>query len=268
MSDQAATAHADKSFPIAEARLIARRFSRPNPWIYWTDFLISISVAWAFFAIAATTSAFSLTQIGAVLISALALYRSVIFIHELAHLKRGTFTAFRTVWNIFSGIPLMVPSFTYTGVHIDHHRTGIYGFVEDGEYVPFATGNPLRIIGYLLLIFVLPLLMAARFVILTPLSYVFPPLRQLLWRRLSSLVIDLGYKRPPPAKQDDESWRLQEFGAFAFGAGVIALTVFNFLPATLLLIWYAVAVTIFLLNKPAHPGGARLPQSRRSNHVA
>ena len=242
------TAAGNESFPIAEARLIARRFSRPNAWIYWTDFLISIAIAWTFFAVAAIAAPFSLTQFGAVLISALAHYRAVIFIHELAHLKRGTFTTFRTVWNIFSGIPLMVPSFTYTGVHIDHHRTGIYGFVEDGEYVPFATGSPLRIVGYLLLIFILPLLMAARFIILTPLSYVFAPLRRLLWRRLSSLVIDLGYKRPPPAKQDDESWRLQEFGAFTFGAGAIALTVFNVVPAKLLLIWYAVAVVIFLLN--------------------
>ena len=191
---------------------------------------------------------FSIVQIGAVIVSALAHYRAVIFIHELAHLKRGTFTFFRAVWNVLSGIPMMVPSFSYTGVHIDHHRPGIYGFKEDGEYVAFATGAPWRIIGYLLLIFFLPLLMAARFVILTPLSFIFPPLRHLLWRRLSSLVIDLGYKRPPPAKQDDESWRLQEFGAFVFGAGVITLVALNILPIAVLVVWYTVALVIFLLN--------------------
>ncbi len=237
-----------RGFPIAEARLIARRFSKPKPVIYWTDFLVSISIAWSFFFLAVAAPAFSALQISAVVISALAHYRAVIFIHELAHLKRGTFTIFRAVWNVLSGIPLMVPSFSYTGVHIDHHRPGIYGFKEDGEYIPFATGRPWRIAGYLLQIFALPLLMAARFIILTPLSYLYPPLRQLLWRRLSSLVIDLNYKRPPPAKQDDESWRLQEFGAFMLGAGVIILVATNILPIAVIGVWYAVALTIFLLN--------------------
>ncbi len=248
MNATAADASKTHEFPIAEARVIAKRFSRPRPVIYWTDFLVSISIAWSAFFVAVTSPAFSAIQIGAVLISSLAHYRSVIFIHELAHLKRGTFTAFRAVWNILSGIPLMVPSFSYTGVHIDHHRPGVYGFAEDGEYVPFGAGKPWRIVGYLLLIFVLPLLMAARFVILTPLSYMLPPLRRLLWRRLSSLVIDLDYKRPPPAKQDDDSWRLQEFGAFIFGAGAVALVAANILPIAVLGVWYAVALLIFLLN--------------------
>jgi len=238
----------DTAFPLTEARAIAKRFSRPKPVIYWIDFTISISIAWAAFFLAVTSPAFSPVQIIAIIVSSLAHYRAVIFTHELAHLKRGTFTLFRAVWNIFSGIPMMVPSFSYTGVHIDHHRPGIYGFKEDGEYVPFATGQPLRIVGYMMLIFLLPLLMAARFVVLTPLSYAIPPLRRVLWRHLSSLAIDLNYKRPPPAKQDDDSWRLQEFGAFVLGAGVIALVMLKVLPVAVLAVWYAVAVVIFLLN--------------------
>lgn len=238
----------DTAFPLTEARAIAKRFSKPKSLIYWIDYIISINIAWATFFLAVTSPAFSPAQIIAIIVSSLAHYRAVIFTHELAHLKRGTFTRFRAVWNVLSGIPMMVPSFSYTGVHIDHHRPGIYGFKEDGEYVPFAIGQPWRIVGYMLLIFVLPLLMAARFVILTPLSYLFPPLRRYLWRHLSSLAIDLSYKRPPPAKQDDDSWRLQEFGAFALGAGVIALVILNILPVAVIAVWYAVAVVIFLLN--------------------
>ncbi len=238
----------DDDFPLAEARAIVKRFSGPRPEIYWTDFLISAGIGWAAFVAAVMSPAFSPVQIIAVVIASLAHYRAVIFTHELAHLKRGTFTRFRAVWNIFSGIPLMAPSFTYTGVHIDHHRPGIYGFKEDGEYVPFATGKPWRIVGYVLLIVILPLVMAARFVILTPLSYVIPPLRRRLWAHLSSLAIDLSYKRPPPAKQDDESWRLQECGAFVFGAGAIILVALGMLPVSVLVVWYAVAVVIFFLN--------------------
>lgn len=248
MSAAFSEATSGDEFPIAEARAIAKRFSRPKPVVYWVDFSISISIAWGAFYLAVVSPAFSVLQIGAVLISSLAHYRAVIFIHELAHLKRGTFTWFRAVWNILSGIPLMVPSFSYTGVHIDHHRPGIYGFKEDGEYVPFAVGRPWRIVGYMLLIFLLPLLMAARFIVLTPLSYAIPPLRRALWKRLSSLAIDLNYKRPPPAKQDDESWRVQEFTAFVLGAGVVALVFLGILPVAVIAVWYAVAVVIFFLN--------------------
>lgn len=235
-------------FPLAEARAIVRRLSGPKPAIYWTDFLLSVSLAWGAFVIAVMAPAFSALQIGAVIVSALAHYRAVIFTHELAHLRKGTFEVFRAVWNVLSGIPMMAPSFSYTGVHIDHHRPGVYGFKEDGEYVPFGAGHPWRIVGYMLLVFVLPLLMAARFVILTPISYIIWPLRRVLWRNLSSLAIDLDYKRPPPAKQDDESWALQEFGAFVFGATVIGLTIAGVLTPAVLGVWYAVAVIIFLLN--------------------
>lgn len=246
------TAKADNEtrghFPIAEARLIARRFSGPKPAIYWTDYLTSAALGWTAFVVAVRAPAFSPMQAGAVIVAALALYRAVIFTHELAHLKKGTFGVFRAVWNLFSGIPLMAPSFSYTGVHLDHHRPGIYGSREDGEYVSFGAGAPWRIVGYLLLIFVLPLLMAARFVILTPLSYLTPPLRKVLWESLSSLAIDLGYRRPESGKKDDPSWRLQEFSAFVFGAAAIALAVAGALPVAALGVWYAVAVIIFLLN--------------------
>lgn len=120
-------------FPLDEARAIARRFSRPKPVVYWTDYLISAGVAWCAFYFAVVSPAFSLAQISAIAIAALAHYRGVIFTHELAHFKRGTFTTFRAVWNTLTGIPMMVPSFTYTGVHIDHHRVGIYGFKEKTE---------------------------------------------------------------------------------------------------------------------------------------
>lgn len=235
-------------FPMAEARAIARRFSRPKPLIYWTDYLISAGIGWSAFYVAVVSPAFSPLQIAATIVSALATYRAVIFTHELAHLKKGTFGAFRAVWNLFSGIPVLAPSFSYTGVHLDHHRPGIYGMREDGEYVSFGAGEPWRIIAYLMLIFVLPPLLAFRFVVLTPLSYLIPPLRRLLWKRLSSLAIDLSYTRPEQTKQDDVSWRLQEFGAFVFSAGSLTLIALGVLPLAALGVWYALAMIVFLLN--------------------
>ncbi|MFQ5562297.1 MAG: fatty acid desaturase family protein [Parvularculaceae bacterium] len=236
------------AFPLREAQEIAIGFIKPKPMIYWTDFLLSAALGWASFVLAVTAPAFSLMQIGGAVISALALYRAAIFTHELAHLKRGSFGAFRFVWNLLCGVPLMVPSFTYSGVHLDHHRSNIYGTRQDGEYIAFAVSRPVNIITYMFLIFLLPLLMASRFIILTPLSYFIPPLRRLIWSRLSSLAIDLSYQRPASGKRDDASWRLQEFSAFVFGACVIVLTVLGVLPVSVIILWYAVAVMIFLLN--------------------
>ena len=59
----------------------------PNPWIYWPDFLFHITLGWAAFATALYTPLFSVWQILACVIATFALYRAVIFIHELAHLK-------------------------------------------------------------------------------------------------------------------------------------------------------------------------------------
>jgi fatty acid desaturase len=237
-----------KAFPIKEAREIARRFAAPDPRIYWTDFFLSASLGWAAFVLAVRASPFSAAQFALVVVAALALYRAVIFTHELAHLKKGTFGAFRFVWNVVCGVPFMAPSFTYTGVHIDHHRRGVYGMKADGEYIGFATGKPWRIIGYVAQIFALPLLLAFRFIVLTPLSYFIPPLRRFVWRTGSSLAIDLSYQRNPPGEDDDATWRQQEFAAFAFGAGVIGLIAFGVLPVSVFGVWYAVAVVIFLLN--------------------
>lgn len=236
------------SFPVQAARELVMPLAVPKPAIYWIDMLFHAALGWGAFALAVAAAPFSPLQAAAIVVAALALYRAVIFIHELAHLRRDRFRLFRLVWNLLVGFPMQVPSFTYAGVHSDHHQRGIYGTREDGEYVPFAVGPPSKIVGYLLLIFVLPILVAIRFVVLTPLSYLVPPLRRLLWERASSLTIDLGYRRPPPAKRDDATWRVQEFLAFAFGATVIGLIAAGRLPLAILGVWYAVVLLIFLFN--------------------
>ncbi|MEE8221927.1 MAG: fatty acid desaturase, partial [Nitrosomonadaceae bacterium] len=103
----------DQEFPLREAHDLVRDLMTPNPVIYWLDFLFHISLGWTTFVAALFVPLFSVWQLVAFVIAALSLYRSVIFIHELAHLKKGTFKIFRLVWNLTAGIPLMIPSFTY-----------------------------------------------------------------------------------------------------------------------------------------------------------
>lgn len=234
--------------PLVEARRIVADLFTPNPLIYWADFLFSMGLGWSAFALALTFPVFSMTQLGCTAVATLALYRAVLFTHELAHFKKGTFKVFRLVWNITCGVPLMVPSFTYRGVHNDHHKRDIYGTIADGEYLPFAVERPYKIVVYLLLIFVLPIIMAGRFIVLAPLSYLHGYLRRLVWERASSLTIDLSYRRPAPSRRDGKTWRFQEAACCLFGLMAIAFAAVALLPYKALALWYVVAVLIFLLN--------------------
>lgn len=242
------TTQESRQFPLAEARKIVRDLLVPNPRIYWLDFLFHITLGWTAFVLTLKAPAFSLWQAAFYVISALALYRAVIFIHELAHLRKNTFGLFRLVWNISCGFPLMLPSYLYNGVHNDHHKRKVYGTREDGEYLPFASGKPYKIVLYLLLVFILPVLLASRFIILTPLSYLHKKLRQLIWESASSLTIDFNYRRPAPSSREEPSWRLQEFFTFLYGATAVGLVIAGILPWQVLLLWYLIAVLMFLLN--------------------
>lgn len=237
-----------QSLPMAEARVISRRFAEPRPAVYWTDFLISGAIGWGALIGAVLAPAWSLTQAALVIVASLALLRAVLFTHELAHLKKGTFGVFRLVWNALAGVPFLVPSYSYTGVHIDHHRPGVYGSSRDGEYVSFGAGNPWKSVGYVLLSAILPALLLVRFLVLTPLSWIVRPLRSVIWRRMSSLAIDLSYDRPPFNKDDDETWLVQETAAALFVLGVAALIYFGVLPMTLFYVWYAVTAVVLTVN--------------------
>ena len=237
-----------KEFPLREAHHLVRDLMTPNPWIYWTDFMFHITLGWIAFFTTLLSPLFSLWQLAGYVLAVVSLYRSAIFVHELAHLKKGTFINFRRVWNIICGIPLMIPSFTYDGVHNDHHKPDVYGTSKDGEYLPFATRRPAEMVVYVLLSFLIPVLLVARFLLLTPLSYLIPPLRKIVWERASSLTIDPTYRRAENAIRNDLNWRQQEITASLFAASVIALVVLEVFPYALLVLWYLIAVTIFILN--------------------
>lgn len=236
------------AIPIHEYRRIVQDLFTPNPAIYWVDFLFHVVLGWSAFVLAVAEPIFSPWQLIFYPVAVFALYRAAIFTHELAHLKKNSFKVFRIVWNLVFGFPLMLPSFTYHGVHNDHHARDVYGTNADGEYLPFAVQRPYKIILYLLLIFILPILFAVRFILLTPFCFVSGKIRRFTWERLSSLTIDLSYRRAQPPDRVGTLWRLQEFMTFLYGAGTLALIGMRLLPAKVLLTWYLVAVMVFLLN--------------------
>ena len=235
-------------FPLKEARQLTRDLLTANPKIYWIDLLFSASLGWCAFYIALYNPWDSYIGFAGFIVAVFALYRAVIFVHELVHLRKKDFEFFRIVWNLIAGLPLMVPSFTYHGVHNDHHKKDLYGTDKDGEYVAFGRQHPFKIIGYVFLSFVLPAVFFIRFAFLAPLSWVIPPLKKLIWEGASSLTIDLNYKRPPVTKRDGKYWRFQEIGACLYAWATIISIYFEILPFKFLILWYAIALSVFIMN--------------------
>ena len=89
-------------------------------------------------------------------VAALALYRALLFIHELTHIHRDALPGFRLAWNLLVGIPLLTPSFMYEGVHTLHHARTRYGTVEDPEYLPLGLMKPWTLPMFLPIAVLLP----------------------------------------------------------------------------------------------------------------
>src|SRR5690606_29527513 len=129
--------------------------------LYWIDVIGSAALGWGAF-VASGRSESPLLTLAALAVATLALYRAVLFIHELAHLRTRAVPGLPLVWNLAVGLPLGVPSILYVGTHPDHHRRTTYGTTRDPEYEPIAHWSPLRIASSVLLMPLMPLLIAVR----------------------------------------------------------------------------------------------------------
>src|SRR5262245_27257332 len=90
---------------------LRRRYTalfRPKPWLYYADMLGSALLGWSAFAIAVQAHRFSAVWGLALLVATFALYRAVLFIHELSHLQRTAVPGFTTTWQLVVGWPLLV----------------------------------------------------------------------------------------------------------------------------------------------------------------
>lgn len=217
----------------------------PSPLIYWLDLAVHASLGWGAFALAVSTTGWPAAI--SILVAALALYRGVIFTHELVHVRRDALPGFRVAWNAVCGVPALAPSFFYDGVHQEHHFRQHYGTPEDGEYLAF--GHPPRrmILIYIASHAVIPVLAILRFGLIAPLSWVWPAVRPAVLRRMSSLSIDPRYVRKVP-KEIPVAWRLQEAACTLYVWGAGAALWWGWLPWRALWTWYVVLLIILILN--------------------
>jgi len=248
-------------FSLSEARRIVGEHFSPNPWIFWPDFLLSWSVGVGTFTLVefpeyltADVAWHGPVRIVAFVVSSLLYYRCALFIHELVHIRDGKFRAFRFVWNLLCGIPFLVPTFVYY-THLDHHRRKHYGTKSDGEYIPLARLPAWQIVFYLSQVLVIPIFAVVRFGLLTPLTWISRPLRDLVHRRASSMIMNPLYIRPLPTRRVLRIIRLQEVFCFLWICFIGARMTTSFglvfnepLPMSFLLHVYLTGVFIVTIN--------------------
>ena len=222
---------------------IPAEWFRPSRAMYWTDLLLSAAVGWSAFAIAVAATRWH--RIALLPIIIFALYRAVLFIHEITHRARRDVPAFTLVWNVLIGVPLLIPSFLYEGVHTDHHRQRCYGTEADPEYVPFGRRPPILIIGCALAALVTPVAFAVRFGILAPLSWVVPALRRPISERYSALVINPRYVRRGPIGL---AGRVQETAAFGVVWASVGLWWIGIVPPAAFFCWFVASAAASGIN--------------------
>ncbi|MFN4135608.1 MAG: fatty acid desaturase family protein [Novosphingobium sp.] len=199
---------------------LTRDIATARPEIYWPDMLASALVGYVALA-GAILAESPLAAAGCGVISALALYRALLFIHELTHIHKNALPGFRFGWNLLVGIPMLTPSLMYEGVHTLHHARTRYGTAEDPEYLPLALMKPWSLPVFALVALLLPVGLLIRSALLVPLGVVIPPLRRLVWERASSLSINPDFRRRPPEGDFARMVFWQELGASAWALFVL-----------------------------------------------
>lgn len=210
----------DKEMLKAAAEL-TRDINTARPEIYWPDMLLSALLGYAALAGAILLES-PLFAIVSGVVASLALYRALLFIHELTHIHKQALPGFRLAWNLLVGIPMLMPSFMYENVHTLHHARTRYGTAEDPEYLPLALMKPWSLPAFVLIALLAPIGLLIRYGILTPLGAIFPPVRRLAWERFSALSINPSFRRRPAEGEFARMVFWQELGACAWAIILIS----------------------------------------------
>jgi fatty acid desaturase len=233
---------------LKAAANLTRDLNLPDARIYWADMIGSALLGYATLLGAMLLRPTSLALVSG-LISVLALFRAGSFIHELTHIKKGAIKGFRFTWNLIVGVPLLIPSFMYEGVHNQHHAKRYYGTVDDPEYLPLALMHPWTLPVFLIAAALAPIGMLIRFGVLAPLSMLSPRLRAVVVGRYSGLQINPKFVRPKPEGEFARDWAWQEAAASVWSIALIFMVATGVIPLREFLIFLGVSSGVMFLNQ-------------------
>ena len=240
--------HPDDAAMIRAAAELTRDLSTARPEYYWPDFLACTLVGYVALAMAImadTTGAL----LGWAALAIATLYRAGLFIHELTHIRPTALPGFRFAWNALIGVPLLVPSFMYEGVHSLHHARTRYGTKEDPEYLPLALMKPWTVPLFVIVSALGPIAVLVRYGLLAPLSLLSSTLRRTVVERYSSLSINPDYRRRMPEGDFRRMWIVQETAASLWAITLITLVATGIIPLRAFLIALAIHAGVVVINQ-------------------
>lgn len=218
-----------------------------RPALYWLDFLLSTALAYGLAYVWMWGVGPLWAQIPAGIAAAVLIFRTGTFIHEIVHMDGRVMPGFRLAWNVGFGIPLLMPSLMYRN-HTDHHAKHLYGTPLDGEYLPLAATPVWETLKYFVQAPALPLIAVARFLVLTPLSYLHPGLRRWTLERASFYGSNPHYRRRLPEGEARWQWSLVEGAVFVWLVLVLVLLVSGALAWEVLGRFYLMMCVTLTLN--------------------
>ena len=254
IADRFETSHASPAVPIArqsslsigETRSIVQDLFVHQPGVYWRDFIVTSVVCYASIIAYLASPLFSPQQLIAFTVAGFALFRVGSFVHEITHMRTGEMLSFRVAWNLFCGIPFVMPSHFYEN-HIDHHNSHHYGTHRDGEYLPLGAGPARDIVLLFLQVPFMPGYIALR-LLLSPLSFLHPKLRNWTLEHMSSYVINFRHRLTIPNNAPRKAWAALELACSLRLAIMLAIVFVGVYPWTRLVQMYCLAVFAMLLN--------------------
>ena len=254
-SDSAATttiatraAIADDKAMLRAAAELTRDLVQPRPALYWADLIGSAVVGYAALAVSITVASTGWGVLAGV-VAVLALYRGMSMIHEISHIKHAAVPGFRTGWNALIGVPMMIPSFMYEGVHNLHHAKTRYGTSEDPEYLPLALMRPWTLPVFILVSALAPIGLLIRYALLAPLSALSPRLREAVVARYSALSINPHFRRRAPQGEERARWTRWEIVTSLWAIALLALTATGAVSLKAFAIFLAVGSGVALINQ-------------------
>ncbi len=231
---------------VVAAYQLVRDLFRPSPRAYWLELTLTGSASWATILTACLAESPWLVATALVL-AVLLWYRSLAMIHELTHQHTEALPGFRLAWNLVVGVAWFLPSILYEGVHTGHHKKTTYGTAADPEYLPLQ-GRRGAVFRYLAFSFLLLPMLALRFLVGAPLSWLVPPLRRYLIRSASSYVINFAYERTMSVLERRRLFLWECVIQLAWWPP-LALTFAGVLSWRWIVVWYGVFTLVALVNR-------------------
>ena len=237
----------DRAMLKAAAEL-TRDLIAPRPRVYWADMAGSAVLGYAALVGAATLSGGLAVVAGVVAV--LALYRAMSFIHEVSHMKHsGAMRGFRRGFDAIVGVPMLIPSFMYEGVHNLHHAKTRYGTAEDPEYLPLALMKPWTLPLFVVVSALAPLGLLIRYGVLAPLSFLVPALRRTVVERYSALAINPQFRRRSPEGDAKRYWDRLEAACAVWAVALLIMVATGVIPLRAFAIGFGIASAVAVLNQ-------------------